>query len=200
MSGVHTGPTGILPVGARGTRADFIGERASCPFGGTHWDNGRLARWECWRAGYLMPLSAQNGQAARSPRLCGVERARCPFPYDRRGPEGSRRSFLCGAAAFGATSLLRLAGAAAESGAWLKVGVLSDIHVSGPGTESWFVKALEYYRGQDFHLPDLAANRRRGRCVFAAVELPLKGRYRFSVRPLECFGKKGREISTVARI
>lgn len=52
----------------------------------------------------------------------------------------------------------------------------------------------------DFHLPDLAADRRGGRCVFAAAELPLKGRYRFPVRPLECFGKKGREISAVTRI
>ena len=32
-------------------------------------------------------------------------------------------------------------------------------------------------------------------CVIAAADLPMKGRYRFEVRPIECFGLKGRAIS-----
>ena len=30
--------------------------------------------------------------------------------------------------------------------------------------------------------------------AFAAEDLPVKGRYRFEVRPVECFGKKGAAI------
>ena len=65
-----------------------------------------------------------------------------------KGMDCSRRSFIGGAAAFCGASFLRVADAAQASGARLKLGVLSDIHVNGAGSEKWFVKALEYYRGQ----------------------------------------------------
>jgi predicted phosphodiesterase len=46
----------------------------------------------------------------------------------------------------------------------------------------------------DFHLPE-TKDGAPGSCVIAAADLPRKGRYRFDVRPLECFGLKGRAIS-----
>jgi predicted phosphodiesterase len=46
----------------------------------------------------------------------------------------------------------------------------------------------------DFHLPE-TQDGAPGSCVIAAADLPRKGRYRFDVRPLECFGLKGRAIS-----
>ena len=46
----------------------------------------------------------------------------------------------------------------------------------------------------DFHMPE-AKDGAQGRCVIAAADLPMKGRYRFEVRPIECFGLKGRAIS-----
>ncbi len=46
----------------------------------------------------------------------------------------------------------------------------------------------------DFHLPE-TKDGVPGSCVIAAADLPRKGRYRFDVRPLECFGLKGRAIS-----
>ena len=45
----------------------------------------------------------------------------------------------------------------------------------------------------DFHLPETKEGV-AGRCVIAAADLPMKGRYRFDVRPVECFGLKGRAI------
>ena len=42
----------------------------------------------------------------------------------------------------------------------------------------------------DHHLSP-SAPPRPGSCPFALDELPLKGHYRFEVRPIECFGKKG---------
>ena len=46
----------------------------------------------------------------------------------------------------------------------------------------------------DFHMPE-TKDGAPGRCVIAAADLPMKGRYRFEVRPIECFGLKGRAIS-----
>ena len=45
----------------------------------------------------------------------------------------------------------------------------------------------------DFNLPESMATRDE-RCLFRIGELPLMGQYRFSVRPIECFGRKGRPI------
>jgi len=47
----------------------------------------------------------------------------------------------------------------------------------------------------DYHLPPPAVAP-AGSCVFALDELPLKGDYRFSVRPVECLGRKGAAIET----
>ena len=55
------------------------------------------------------------------------------------------------------------------------------------------VQAQRRVMAPDFHLPE-TADGKPGSCVFAAAELPLKGRYRFDVRPVECFGHKGRAI------
>ena len=57
-----------------------------------------------------------------------------------------RREFLQGIGSFGllaGAGWLRVAGAAQASGALLKMGVLSDIHLNSPGDESTFIKALE---------------------------------------------------------
>ncbi|MBO4288396.1 MAG: metallophosphoesterase [Kiritimatiellae bacterium] len=51
----------------------------------------------------------------------------------------------------------------------------------------------------DFHLPETKEGM-AGRCVLAAADLPMKGRYRFEVRPLECFGRKGAPISVEATV
>ena len=61
----------------------------------------------------------------------------------------SRRFFIGGALGMGALAGCRVfakAGAAAATGARLKLGVLSDIHLKEPGDETTFIKALEYYR------------------------------------------------------
>ena len=89
----------------RALSGGFIGERASCPSGVAHWDNGRLARWgwSRWdngrlaRRGWLhwdngrlarwgvlaegasAALVSANGQDARSPRFCGANGARSPM-------------------------------------------------------------------------------------------------------------------------
>jgi len=47
----------------------------------------------------------------------------------------------------------------------------------------------------DFYLPD-APKRMPGKCVFNLADLPNPGHYVFTVRPVECFGKKGRPIKT----
>ena len=60
-----------------------------------------------------------------------------------------RREFLQGIGSFGllaGAGWLKVAGAAQEPGAILKMGVLSDIHLNAPGDEATFVKALEYFR------------------------------------------------------
>ena len=56
------------------------------------------------------------------------------------------------------------------------------------------VQAQRRVLAPDFFLPPVSANRRGGTCVFSASELPLKGRYVYSVRPVECFGKMGAPI------
>ena len=55
------------------------------------------------------------------------------------------------------------------------------------------VQAQRRVMAPDFHLPE-TADGKPSSCIFAAAELPLKGRYRFDVRPVECFGHKGRAI------
>ena len=55
------------------------------------------------------------------------------------------------------------------------------------------VQAQRRVMALDFHLPETAEGK-SGTCVFAVSELPLKGRYRFDVRPVECFGHKGAPI------
>ena len=55
------------------------------------------------------------------------------------------------------------------------------------------VQAQRRVMALDFHLPETAEGK-SGTCVFAVSELPLKGRYRFDVRPVECFGHKGASI------
>ena len=47
----------------------------------------------------------------------------------------------------------------------------------------------------DFHLP-ASKTGCPGSCVFALKELPAKTNVRFDVRPIECFGKKGRVLSS----
>jgi len=49
----------------------------------------------------------------------------------------------------------------------------------------------------DFHLPESRAGK-PGSCVFALAELPKGVHLRFDVTPIECFGKKGRPISSNA--
>ena len=49
----------------------------------------------------------------------------------------------------------------------------------------------------DFHLPESKAGL-PGTCVFAIAELPKGVHLRFDVRPVECFGKKGRAIRSDA--
>ena len=46
----------------------------------------------------------------------------------------------------------------------------------------------------DFHLPETDKGV-PGVCLIPEGDLPMKGRYRFDVRPVECFGHKGRAIS-----
>ena len=55
------------------------------------------------------------------------------------------------------------------------------------------VQAQRRVMAPDFHLPETAAGK-PGLCAFAVAQLPLRGRYRFDVRPVECFGLKGRAI------
>ena len=55
------------------------------------------------------------------------------------------------------------------------------------------VQAQRRVMAPDFHLPETAEGK-PATCVFAVSELPLKGRYRFDVRPVECFGHKGAPI------
>ena len=55
------------------------------------------------------------------------------------------------------------------------------------------VQAQRRVFAPDCYLPPTAAPR-PGSCRFALKELPIKGHYRFSVRPIECFGKKGAAI------
>ena len=56
------------------------------------------------------------------------------------------------------------------------------------------VQAQRRVIAPDFHLADIPKCHRRGVCVIAAADLPLKGTYQFIVRPVECFGRKGAGI------
>ena len=53
---------------------------------------------------------------------------------------------LAGAGLFSSLGGFKAIGAAAESGALLKMGVLSDIHLRNPGDEKALLRALEYFR------------------------------------------------------
>ena len=61
----------------------------------------------------------------------------------------TRRWFIGGLTGLGATAgrgLFASPGAASRSGARLKIGVLSDVHLNKPGDETTFLKALAYFR------------------------------------------------------
>ena len=51
----------------------------------------------------------------------------------------------------------------------------------------------------DYYLPETKAGK-PGICTLAASDLPMKGHYRFDIRPIECFGLKGRPIHVNAVI
>ena len=55
------------------------------------------------------------------------------------------------------------------------------------------VQAQRRMMSPDYHLP-VSKLAKEVAFTFAAEDLPVKGRYRFEVRPLECFGKKGSAI------
>lgn len=181
----------------------------------------------------------------------------------------TRRWFIGGmAAGLGSLRIARAfaaPGAAAKSGARLRIGVLSDVHICNPCAESKpfayaehakkrvapefadgavvraakvkdkkkgemievsfpaartqskcrvfeyevtatlleddvdLVQAQRRVMAPDFHLPETQGGK-PGSCVFAAADLPMKGRYRFDVRPVECFGHKGRAIHAEIRV
>ena len=55
------------------------------------------------------------------------------------------------------------------------------------------VQAQRRVMAEGFYLPEELADK-PSKCAFAYDELPCKGQYRFEVRPIECFGRKGRPI------
>ena len=55
------------------------------------------------------------------------------------------------------------------------------------------VQAQRRMMSPDFHLP-VSKLVKKAQFVFAAEDLPAKGCYRFEVRPVECFGRKGAAI------
>lgn len=57
------------------------------------------------------------------------------------------------------------------------------------------VQAQRRMFSPDFHLP-VSKLLPTVTFTYAAEDLPLKGRYRFEVRALECFGKKGGKIAS----
>ena len=57
------------------------------------------------------------------------------------------------------------------------------------------VQAQRRVLASDFYLPASKCGKENC-CAFFLDELPLKGHYVFSVRPIECFGKKGAAISS----
>jgi len=57
------------------------------------------------------------------------------------------------------------------------------------------VQAQRRILAPGFHLAEEKAPK-TAMCVFRCADLPLKGRYRFSVRPIECFGRKGAPIES----
>jgi hypothetical protein len=57
------------------------------------------------------------------------------------------------------------------------------------------VAATRRVLAQDFYLPESKAGK-PGECVFACAELPKGVHLRFDVRPMECFGKKGRAVAS----
>ena len=57
------------------------------------------------------------------------------------------------------------------------------------------VQAQRRMMAPDFHLP-VSQLVKEVEFTFAAEDLPLKGHYRFEVRPVECFGKRGAAIAS----
>ena len=55
------------------------------------------------------------------------------------------------------------------------------------------VQAQRRMMSPDYYLP-VSKLAKDVTFAFAAEDLPIKGRYRFEVRPVECFGKKGAAI------
>ena len=58
------------------------------------------------------------------------------------------------------------------------------------------VQAQRRVLAPDFHLPECEKLMRGGACTFSSEDLQLSGEYRFSVRPVECFGLKGGAIES----
>jgi predicted phosphodiesterase len=63
------------------------------------------------------------------------------------------------------------------------------------GADVEFVAAQRRVLAKDFYLPE-GERPPRGECHFAWCDLPGTMQLRFEVRPLECFGKKGKAISS----
>jgi len=59
------------------------------------------------------------------------------------------------------------------------------------------VQAQRRVMAPDFHLAETPEGR-PGSCVFSLAELKARGRYVISIRPIECFGKKGAPITVGA--
>ena len=57
------------------------------------------------------------------------------------------------------------------------------------------IQAQRRMMSPDFHLP-VTRLAKDVTFTFAAEDLPIKGHYRFEVRPVECFGRKGAAISS----
>lgn len=58
------------------------------------------------------------------------------------------------------------------------------------------IQAQRRVLAPDFYSLDEPSFHRSGLCTFLSKDLTLKGPYRFTVRPIECFGAKGRPIAS----
>ena len=58
------------------------------------------------------------------------------------------------------------------------------------------IQAQRRVLAPDFYSLDEPSFHRSGLCTFLSKDLTLKGSYRFTVRPIECFGAKGRPIAS----
>ncbi len=69
-----------------------------------------------------------------------------------------------------------------------------EVTAYASGDDVEFVAAQRRVLAKDYHLPE--GKPPRGECHFAWCDLPGTMDLRFEVRPLECFGKKGKAISS----